>query len=236
MIPDWQCDGAQLYNCDARELLPDFKDGSFDAVIIDIPYAEVNRESNGLRSLDKGAADDQTFDLQFVVDQCARLGKSCYVWCGIEQISGLRSGFVAKGMSTRLCGWEKTNPSPMNGEHLWLSSFEACVFARHANAPFFAHCESPIWRYPVEQDQQHPTQKSLQLFEVLIKASVPKGGIVLDFCMGSGTCGLAAMRHGRRFVGIELVPEWYEVAKLRIGGDTPLIVERGPVQTSFLLE
>ncbi len=219
-----------MFNRDARDVLPEFRDGSFDAVIVDIPYGEVNRESNGLRELSKGAADVETFDLAFVVEHCSRLAKSCYVWCGIEQISELRAGFVAKGMSTRLCGWEKTNPSPMNGEYLWLSSFEACVFARHANAPFFAHCESPIWRYPVEQDQEHPCQKSLSLMETLIKASVPPGGICLDFCAGSGTTGKAAMRMGRRFVGIEIDPTWYNLAIERIGGVTPLLVEPKPVQ------
>ena len=234
MIPDWKCDGAELFCGDARELLPQFKDGSFDAIIADIPYGEVNRESGGLRVLDKGAADVETFDLRFVVQQSARLAKSVYIWCGIEQISELRAGFVAAGMSTRLGGWEKTNPSPMNGEHLWLSSFEACIFARRAGAYFGVECKSPIWRGPVARDQEHPCEKPSWLLETLIKASVPPGGSVLDFCCGSGTTGKAAMRLNRKFEGIECVPEWFDLSVKRVGGDTPLFKEPVKVQTSFL--
>lgn len=204
-----------LYLGDAREIVPRL-DESFDAVIADIPYGEVNRESGGLRNLDKGEADLETFPLEFVVTHSARLADSVYIWCGIEQVSDLRGGFVQAGMTTRLAGWEKTNPSPMNGERLWLSSFECCVFARKPKAWFGAFCESPIWRGPVERDQVHPTQKPDWLIRKLVLASVPPGGICLDFCMGSGTTGVSCQRTGRRFVGIEKHPPFFAVASKRI--------------------
>ena len=51
-------------------------------------------------------------------------------------------------------------------------------------------------------------------------AGCPKGGIVLDPFMGSGTTGLAAKRHGRHYIGIELNTEFCSLARERIGGDT----------------
>lgn len=57
-----------------------------------------------------------------------------------------------------------------------------------------------------------------KLCETPIKAGCPVGGIVLDPFFGAGTTGLVAMKLNRRFVGIELNPEYIEMAKARIAG------------------
>jgi site-specific DNA-methyltransferase (adenine-specific) len=62
----------------------------------------------------------------------------------------------------------------------------------------------------------HPTQKPLWLCEYLIKTYTEPGALVLDSCMGSGTTGAAALRLGRRFIGIEKDPAYYQTAKSRI--------------------
>lgn len=62
----------------------------------------------------------------------------------------------------------------------------------------------------------HPTQKPVKLMEYLIKTYTNPGDTVLDFTMGSGTTGVAAMRTGRRFVGIELDAGYFEIAQQRI--------------------
>jgi site-specific DNA-methyltransferase (adenine-specific) len=213
--PDYERGDVRLFLADCLDVLPLIEPGGVDAVVVDIPYGKVNRQSGGLRSLDKGAADVETFDIFDVVRECSRLADSVYVWCGTEQVSDLRAGFVAAGMTTRLCGWEKTNPSPMNGERLWLSSFECCIFARKANAWFGRHCASPIFRGPIEREQEHPTQKPLWLIEILVRASVHPDGGCLDFCMGSGTTGVACIRTGRAFIGIEKEPKYFEIAVKR---------------------
>lgn len=204
-----------LYLGDCREVLPTL--GKVDAVIADIPYGEVNRESGGLRNLDKGAADAVSFSLDDVIRNCVRLADgTAYIFCGTEQVSHLRAEFVRAGMTSRLCIWEKTNPSPMNGDKLWLSSIECCVFARKPLAYFGEHCESPVWRGPVARDQKHPTQKPDWLMRKLVSASVAERGTVLDFCMGSGTTGVACQREGRIFIGIEREPKYFEIACKRI--------------------
>jgi DNA modification methylase len=104
----------------------------------------------------------------------------------------------------------------MNGEKFWLSSFECCVFGRKSNAYFSEHCASPIWRGPVQREQVHPTQKPLWLIETLVKASTPPNGVCLDFCCGSGTTLIAAVRHGRRAIGIELYAHHFDTAVARL--------------------
>jgi DNA modification methylase len=62
----------------------------------------------------------------------------------------------------------------------------------------------------------HPTQKPVALYEYLIKTYTNPGDTVLDFCMGSGTTGVAAIRTGRNFIGIEREPKYFEIAHRRI--------------------
>lgn len=66
------------------------------------------------------------------------------------------------------------------------------------------------------KDNPHPTVKPIKLMEYLVKLISPKGSLVLDPFMGSGTTGIAALNLGRRFIGIEKEPEYFEVAKKRI--------------------
>ena len=204
---------ATLYLGDCREVLPTLP--KVDAVITDIPYGEVNRDSGGLRSLDKGAADVATCTAAEVLEVLA-LGDSVYVWCGTEQVSDLRGGLVALGYSTRLGVWEKSNPSPMNGQHLWLSALECCVYGKRAGAHFSEFCKSPVWRGPTAEKEDHPTPKPVWLMSRQIQASVKHGGTVLDAFMGSGTTGVACMNLGRSFIGIERERKYFDIACRRI--------------------
>jgi site-specific DNA-methyltransferase (adenine-specific) len=62
----------------------------------------------------------------------------------------------------------------------------------------------------------HPTQKSEELCEYLIKTYTNEGETVLDNCMGSGTTGVAAIKTNRNFIGIELNDEYFNIAEERI--------------------
>ena len=63
----------------------------------------------------------------------------------------------------------------------------------------------------------HPTQKPLEIIERMVLASSPPDGCVLDPFMGSGTTAVAAVKHGRRFTGFEINPEYFATAKRRVG-------------------
>lgn len=62
----------------------------------------------------------------------------------------------------------------------------------------------------------HPTQKPIELLEWLIKTYTNEGNIVLDNCMGSGSTCVACVNTNRRFIGIELNEEYYEISEKRI--------------------
>ena len=77
-----------LLHGDCLEILPLFPENSVDLVLTDPPYNEVNRESHGLRNLDKGGADSLPANidslLPYMITICAG---SFYVFCGSEQVS-----------------------------------------------------------------------------------------------------------------------------------------------------
>lgn len=68
----------------------------------------------------------------------------------------------------------------------------------------------------------HGTQKPVALEEWLIRAYTDPGDTVLDFCMGSGTTGVACRNAGRRFIGIEKDPDIFQIAAKRIKGVIPM--------------
>lgn len=209
----------KLYNDDCMNLLPSLADGSISLTLTDIPYDEVNRESNGLRNLNKSDADIITFPLDEFIDEVVRVTSgSIYIFCGSVQVSYIRNRLIENGLSVRHCIWEKTNPSPMNGEHMWLSSIENCIFARKKGAYFDIkeRCKSAVWKCATEKYKGHPTPKPIELMERLIQASSKRGDLVLDPCMGSGAVGVAAKRTNRNFIGIEMNNEYYDITTERI--------------------
>lgn len=66
------------------------------------------------------------------------------------------------------------------------------------------------------QQTVHPTQKPTNLLNWLIMTYSDFGGTVLDFAMGSGSCGVSAKMTGRNFIGVEKSEEYFEIAKSRI--------------------
>lgn len=196
-----------------------------EMTLTDIPYEVVNRASNGLRNFDKTDADDKTFDLDTFVSGLVRVTKgSIYIFCSTEQVSFLRANLIAHGLSTRLCIWEKTNPSPVNGQYLWLSGVECCVYGKKKKAVFNEHCKNTVWRYPTVRKQLHPTQKPLALFRYLVKVSSNVGDIVFDPCVGSGTTPVAAKMEGRNYLAYDLSEEYVLITKKRLE-ETQLVDE-----------
>lgn len=66
----------------------------------------------------------------------------------------------------------------------------------------------------------HGTQKPVALCEWLIRSYTNEGDTVLDFCMGSGSTGVAAINTNRNFIGIEKDADFFDVAKERIADAT----------------
>lgn len=193
------------------------ENNSIDLLLTDIPYDGVNRRSNGLRNLDKKDADVITFNLELFVKDCIRIVKgSGYIFCGWGQISTITNLLSEAGLSVRLCVWRKTNPSPMNGQSIWLSGAEFAVYFKKPNGTFNQHCKNCVWDFPCGRGKQHPTEKPLNLFKYLIESSSNVGDIVFDPCLGSGTTAVAAKELDRKYIGIEINPTYIEIAKKRL--------------------
>jgi site-specific DNA-methyltransferase (adenine-specific) len=214
-----------LLHGDCLELMKDIPDKGVDMILTDIPYGEVSKMgaerakySGQLRNIDKGNADVVNFDLDELLGELSRVSNGgIYIFCGIEQVSHIYTYFNShKDFMVRQCAWKKTNPSPMNGQHMWLSSMENCIFAKRRKTKFYAKTKSSVWEFPTERGKIHPTQKSLALFEYLVSASSAEGDVVLDPFMGSGTTGVACINTNRNFIGIELDDKYFEIAKRRI--------------------
>jgi DNA modification methylase len=68
-------------------------------------------------------------------------------------------------------------------------------------------------------DREHPTQKPVDLMRALVRVAAPLGGLVVDPFCGSGSTGVACLREGRRFLGIERDGAYCEAARQRLGGE-----------------
>lgn len=208
---------GKLLNCDCMEYMSKQPDNKFELTLTDIPYGVVNRKSQGIRKLDKGTADMETFNISaFVMAVCRVTKGSVYIFCGTEQVSEIRKAMIAKGMTTRLCIWEKSNPSPVNGQHMWLSGVECCVYGRYKGTVFNEHCKNTVWRFPTTRSKIHPTQKPVPLFEMIINTSSNQNDVVFDPTAGSGTTGIACQNTGRNFVLCELDREYAKKALIRL--------------------
>lgn len=195
--------------------------GIFDLTLTDIPYGEVNRSSNGLRNLNKKAADVMTFDFPTFLEELYRVTKSTIIiFCGKEQLSEIHRFFAGKqvkGLGTvRQLIWKKTNPSPMNGQHIYLSGVENAVWFKKRGGTFNARCKNTVFEYPNGRAKLHPTEKNHELIRELIKDNSNEGDLIFDPCCGSGAHCLVAAEENRHYVGIELNDEYYKIAHERL--------------------
>lgn len=208
----------ELYQGDCITKLTTLQDNSVNFTLTDIPYDAVNRTSNGLRELDKGKADILTFDLFMFLEQVYRVtSNSICIFCGKEQFSAIYDFFANKKGTVRPIIWEKTNPSPMNGQYIYLSGVEMAVWFKKSGAKVFnAHCKNTVFRHSNGRSKLHPTEKNHELLKELILDNTNEGDIVFDPCMGSGSHGVVALENGRRFIGIELDAGYFEISQNRI--------------------
>lgn len=198
-----------------------------DCSIVDIPYGNVSKNgeerakyTGQLRKINKEEADIVTFDEIEFSKRLAQVTKgSIYIFCGIDQIAKIYNYFkdnLKKDWMARLCIWHKTNPSPSNGQHMYLSASEFIIFAKRRNTIFNGHCEHNVFNFPCGRSKLHPTEKPQQLLEYLIKMSSNEGDEIFDCCFGSGSTALASKNLGRKFLGVELQEKYCEVAKQRL--------------------
>lgn len=84
----------------------------------------------------------------------------------------------------------------------------------------YTNYPNEIVEFGLDKNTLHPTQKPIALMEYLIRTFSNEDETVLDNCMGSGTTGVACIRTGRKFIGMEKDETYYEIAKKRIEDET----------------
>ena len=128
----------------------------------------------------------------------------------------VKTGFV----QIRFVEWIKTNPQPINSNINYLTNCReiALLGIKKSKPTFNSKYDKGIYEYPLQGGKQrfHPTQKSLPLFEDLIKKHSNEGDLVLDCFAGSATTAIAAMNTDRRFIGCEMEEEYYNKSLERI--------------------
>lgn len=190
-------------------------------LLTDIPYEEVNRKDNGLRNLNKDKADIKTFDLDIFLKTIYEKANILIIFCGNEQYSRIYRFFSNKQKehkgTVRQLIWAKSNPSPMNGEYVYLSGTENAVwFKKKGTGKLNCKCKKNYFIHPTGSSKYHPTEKNHKLLEELILDNTNDNDIVLDCCMGSGSTGIVALKNNRSFIGIEIDENYFKIAKERI--------------------
>lgn len=211
----------KIYHLDCMAFMPDMSDNSVNLTLTDIPYGEVNRADNGLRTLSKGGADELTFNLNDFLNELYRVTNgTIIIFCGKQQMSDIHKFFQEKQDkhqgTVRQLIWKKTNPSPMNGKYIYLSGIENAVWFKKRGGTFNAHCKNTVFDYPCGRSKIHPTEKNHDLLKELILDNSNEGDIIFDPCCGSGAHCLVAKKNNRQYLGVELDDEWYRLASKRL--------------------
>jgi site-specific DNA-methyltransferase (adenine-specific)/modification methylase len=192
-------EGVTLYLGDCREMLPTL--GTVDAVVTDPPYGTgcAPRGGKTAGSIRFDRTPDLSWDTLDVSWMDMLPSSAIAAFCHPATVPVLGNRMKSDGLLI----YVKSNPSPFG------NSIEACV-TRGFNRRSPQHIEA----YNAFNGQEHPTQKPLEVMEfVCLRAPI---GSILDPFMGSGTTGVAAVKLGRRFIGIEIDPRYFDIACRRI--------------------
>jgi len=114
----------------------------------------------------------------------------------------------------RFIEWIKTNPQPRNSKVNYLTNCReiALIGVKDGNPTFNSSYDNGIYMYPLQggKNRFHPTQKSLLLFEELIKKHSNENDTILDTFLGSGTTAIACKNTKRNFKGCEISKDYYD--------------------------
>ena len=144
-----------------------------------------------------------------------RTGGTMIIFFDIWKITPLKELMEKhKFKQIRFLEWIKTNPQPLNSKVNYLTnSREIALLGVKGGKPTFnSKYDNAMYEYPIQGGKKrfHPTQKSLLLFEELIKKHSNEGDLVLDTFLGSGTTAIACKNTNRRFKGCEVSKEYYD--------------------------
>lgn len=215
---------ATLYLGDCMDILPTLD--KVDAVITDPPYSETTH-ANAKSNRGKGHGNKAIDFASLTADQLQEILKICGSKCHRWLVSTMEWRHIATFDQKPPEGWElvrfgvwvKSNPMPQISADRPAQGWEGIAYMHSTKG------EKKRWNGggqhgnyigPVITDGAHPTGKPLPLFSGFVEKFTDRLETILDPFMGSGTTGVAAIQLGRKFIGIEREPKYFDIAVKRI--------------------
>lgn len=219
MEPTWQtADGrVRLYLADCIDVLPAL--GQVDHVISDPPYGTGDTHASHLSQV----ADRQSLGFEGITEEtCVDLAKQwtdlARRWCVFTCEWKFVSAIERAGLLVRMGIWRKRDGAPQfTGDRPGMGWEAVAICHRQGKKRWNGGGSHAFWDHPKGQnDTGHPTGKPLGLFKDFVEGFTDEDEVIADPFMGSGTTGVACVRLGRRFIGIEKEPKYFDIAKRRI--------------------
>ena len=203
-------------------------DKCVDLVVTDPPY-DIETSGAGLYKQDDKQYVKELVGMkdgfsEEILDELCRVMKkiNIYIFCSQKQIIPLLDYFVKrKGCNWNLLSWHKSNPIPACGNK-YLTDTEFILFFREKGVKVYGSFDTKKTYYvtPLNQKDKkkygHPTCKPEEIVKNLIVNSSNEGDVVLDCFMGSGTTGAVSVGITRKFIGMEINDQYFEIANERI--------------------
>ena len=221
---------------DCLDLLKVVPNESIDLVLTDPPY-NISRE-NGFARLGRSGIDfgewDKQFDLFGWLNELPRIltpNGSAVIFNDWKNIGEIAKYCESLGLVSKdFLRCVKSNPMPRNIDRRYVPDCECAVWITRAKAKWCFNRSAPTYQRPQYDfgtiaNRLHPTQKPVSLMEEIIRIHSNENEIVLDPFMGSGSTCVAAINTGRKYIGFEKEPTYFEIAKKRV--DMAMKGERG---------
>lgn len=210
---------------DCMEVMKSIPNESIDLIVTDPPYL-INYKSHWCYS--KVITGDNDYDLiEKSIHEMYRVLKNnaaAYVFCSPKKIDYFmrccyNAGFTIKNSIV----WVKNNWTSGDLKGAYGQQYEIILLLNKGRRCFNGKRLSDVWFFDrvAFQHQFHPNEKPVKLLEQCILKHSDEGNIILDPFMGSGSTGIACIRTGRRFLGIEKDMDYFLIAKQRIDSEQP---------------
>jgi len=215
-------DGVELYLGDCREILPTL--GKIDAVVTDPPYDAITHAGARTRVGKNGAADNVasihfsslkassfTEISRALIERSRRWVIMTCDWRHIAAAEAAGLPLIRFGV------WVKPNGAPQFTGDRPATGWEAVAIFHRDDAVkrWNGGGSRAVWTC-VSPRGEHPTQKPIELVGEWIELFSDSGETVFDPFLGSGTTGVAAVKLGRKFIGIEIEPKYFDIACRRV--------------------
>lgn len=225
---------ATLYLGDCLEVMAGLPEGSVAAVVTDPPYCSGARTSADLASRGgmsrgkKWAAKPLPNDRMTVTGFMWLMRQVCLLSLGSLQPGGSVLSFidwrqyptlygVMESANLRVQGmvvWDKKSMALGNG---FRNQHELIIHAANGTPNIFHRGTPNVLQVPrLGKSDLHPTEKPFALIEKLLQVISNTAQTILDPFMGSGTTGVACANLGRKFIGVEMEPKYFDIACRRI--------------------